>query len=73
MSERFETKRCIKSLYKYSSFPVPCVLSFSAKVWNVFMGHLVYCICGTVVKCDLVPVVSCISEYIFTLVCVFFT
>ena len=28
MSERFETKRCIKALYKYSSFPF---LFFSSK------------------------------------------
>jgi len=34
MSERLETKRCIKMLYKYTAYPFP-FLSFS-----LFQGHL---------------------------------
>ena len=46
MSERLETKRCIKSLYKYSSFPFFPSLTVQTLHWIVTLhnaSHLKHC------------------------------
>ena len=66
MSERFETKRCIKALYKYSSFPFfffPIVRYHSIAV-GLFMFLSFTCFVATVYT----PTITHISWSIFILV-----